>query len=363
MATLRKKGRYYYARFYDASRKPSRKEVALGTTYKDAAKAKLREKEVAYAQGEWDPWAPEQGPVRALTVKKAAERFLESKSHRRPVTVRNYKTYLDQWSGTLPPGLMLAHVDAGHLRPYVWESDLTPNALRARARHLKVFFSWAMRAGHIKANPFDHLEIPREERNVPTYIQPEDVNEVIKKIEDDYDKKFKEGKALKGEIIWLRDVIKFAVATGLRRSEICSLTWDGVDLKNKHIVVGRGHDTKSHHQRIVPLAKPALEILRAKKKASNTEFVFPGRRGGKLNGDYLGKQFKSYARKAKLPEDVNFHSLRHTCASWLVMNGVPLRVVGEILGHAPGSYQVTQRYAHLAPGATREAVDKTFGGL
>lgn len=320
-------------------------------------------KEIAFAEGEWDPWAPETAPTRALSVKKAIDRFLESKSHRRPNTVRNYKTYVEQWYGTLPPGLMLTHVDAGHIRPYIWESELKPNALRARARHLKVFFGWAERTGHTRSNPFDHVELPREERKVPTYIRPEHVTEVITKLEEDCYKKVKEGKALKDEIIWLRCVIKFAVATGLRRSEICSLKWNGVDLKNKHIVVGRGHSTKSHHQRVVPLAKPALEILRSKQQESENDYVFPGRRGGRLNGDYLGKQFKVYVRKAKLPEDVNFHSLRHTCASWLVMNGVPLRVVGEILGHAPGSYQVTQRYAHLAPGATRDAVDKTFSRL
>ncbi|RUA17837.1 MAG: hypothetical protein DSY55_01355 [Clostridia bacterium] len=51
-----------------------------------------------------------------------------------------------------------------------------------------------------------------------------------------------------------------------------------------------------------------------------------------------------------------FHSLRHTCASWLVMSGVDLYVVKEILGHA--SITMTERYSHLRPGHLRSAMDK-----
>ena len=81
-------------------------------------------------------------------------------------------------------------------------------------------------------------------------------------------------------------------------------------------------------------------------------------RGWRVN---VGKCLKKYVRLARLPDDVSFHHLRHTCASWLVMKGVPMRVVQEILGHS--SVTVTQRYAHLAPGVMREAMEATFGDL
>ena len=53
------------------------------------------------------------------------------------------------------------------------------------------------------------------------------------------------------------------------------------------------------------------------------------------------------ARAANL-ERVSWHTLRHTCASWLVMRGVSLRIVQAVLGHA--SIRQTETYAHLAPG-------------
>ena len=60
-----------------------------------------------------------------------------------------------------------------------------------------------------------------------------------------------------------------------------------------------------------------------------------------------------------LPEKIHFHSLRHTYASWLVMAGVDLYRVKELMGHA--SIQTTMRYAHLAPDALKNEVERVFG--
>ncbi len=296
-----------------------------------------------------------------MTVQEAADAFLKSRSNRRQWTLRKYRSYLSQWGRRLPPGMMLAAVGPEHVRPYIWEADLKPNGLRARARHLKAFFSWAVKAGHLSRTPMDRVEMPKEEKKVPTYLTAEDVQRLLRAIEADYEIKAAQGQAQPGEILWLRDVITFAVSTGLRREEICSLRWSGVNLADRHLIVGRGHATKSHHERPVPLVKPALDVLNRQDQPDEAGYVFRGFRGGKLNGDYVGKQFKRYVRLARLPEDVSFHHLRYTCASWLVMKGVPIRVVQEILGHS--SVTVTQRYAHLAPGVMREAMEATFGDL
>lgn len=58
-------------------------------------------------------------------------------------------------------------------------------------------------------------------------------------------------------------------------------------------------------------------------------------------------------------KDASFHSLRHTAASWLVMEGVDLYAVGRILGHK--TPRMTQRYAHLSPGFMAAAMNKLDG--
>jgi site-specific recombinase XerD len=60
---------------------------------------------------------------------------------------------------------------------------------------------------------------------------------------------------------------------------------------------------------------------------------------------------------AGLPDDTRIHDLRHSLASDAIMDGVPLEVVGKMLGHK--NYRTTQRYSHIADTALREAVNKT----
>lgn len=71
------------------------------------------------------------------------------------------------------------------------------------------------------------------------------------------------------------------------------------------------------------------------------------------------RRFKDTVRVAKLDDRLHFHSLRHTCGSWLAMKGVPMRVIQGILGHS--SVQVTERYSHLQPEVMQKAIMETFG--
>jgi site-specific recombinase XerD len=89
------------------------------------------------------------------------------------------------------------------------------------------------------------------------------------------------------------------------------------------------------------------------------DLVFPGRGGIKI--DKPSRTFKRVADELfnKGVEDsrqrVVFHTLRHTFASWLVMEGVDLYRVKELLGHK--DLTMTQRYSHLAPDTLRGAVN------
>jgi len=73
---------------------------------------------------------------------------------------------------------------------------------------------------------------------------------------------------------------------------------------------------------------------------------------------YIQTAYNDAVAAAKL-DDVNFHTLRHTFASWAVMRGVTLKELQELLGHA--SLAMTMRYAHLAPEHLRTAVSRLEG--
>ncbi len=137
----------------------------------------------------------------------------------------------------------------------------------------------------------------------------------------------------------LKPIIRFAVDTGGRRSELLRLDWRYVDLANRRVTFVQ---TKNGEDRTVRLCERACETLAALgPKDTGPVFTY---------GDKAITGFKSSfdtAREKAGLEDFRFHDLRHTFASRLVQGGVPLYNVMHLTGHK--SLEMVQRYAHLAP--------------
>ena len=83
------------------------------------------------------------------------------------------------------------------------------------------------------------------------------------------------------------------------------------------------------------------------------DLVFISTTGTPLEPDNITHRFKAFAKAAKLPDDIHFHSLRHSCATLLLAQGVPMHVVKDILGHSQIS--TTMRYAHPTKQTMRDA--------
>mgnify|MGYP000502889972 FL=1 len=160
-----------------------------------------------------------------------------------------------------------------------------------------------------------------------------------------------------------RTMILVALRTGLRRGELLALRWENVDLVHGRIRVthnlvrGRLKEPKSGKPREVPLSQTAAAALAAHRHERGP-WVFCDAQGQRLRETTVGDVMRRCSTRAGLPA-YGWHVLRHTFASHLVMRGVPIRTVQDLMGHA--SILITQRYAHLLPGATREAVLRLDG--
>lgn len=363
MARLRKINGNYYAYFYDRTRTPKEKSWPLRCSQKAAARRKLGPLEDAFEAGTFDPWngpAPRPEP---LSLADAVRQFMRSRQHLRPKTVKAYRVATDGLMGVVPAGIRVRDVRPGHVRPYVLAPDVANATQRKRHRHLRAFFNWLLEQDLIGENPCAPIRVPKREKKVPKFLTPEGVERLVTAIEWDYEEKRSRNCIREGHVIWLKDVVLFALGTGLRLGEITALRWRDVDLESEFVVVrsDREHVTKSGHERSVPLVGDALRVLRrldSERLDDLDGYVFTGYGGGQLNDHYVSKQFRAYRRLAKLPESISFHNLRHSCASWMVMRGVPLSVVQHVLGHS--DVAVTQQYAHLAPDAMKQAMQRTF---
>jgi integrase len=153
----------------------------------------------------------------------------------------------------------------------------------------------------------------------------------------------------------LRPIITLAVHTGLRRSEIFGLKWSDVDLAGRVITVHHGKWGSARH---VPINSVLAATLEDIPRRLDSPYIFPHADKGPHSGDRfveLKRAWKRLLEEAGI-SNLRFHDLRHTTASWLVMRGVPLKIVQEILGHK--TYLTTLRYAHLAPELRTEAVER-----
>jgi site-specific recombinase XerD len=152
---------------------------------------------------------------------------------------------------------------------------------------------------------------------------------------------------------WLRELMIFAIHSGMRMGEILNLTWAGVDLFRRIVTVFK---SKNGERRTVPLNQTALELLKHKagSRSVETELVFPSEAQTRLNASNISRSLHLALEKAKIT-DFHFHDLRHTCATRMVQAGVDLYKVQRLMGHK--SPIMTQRYAHHYPESLRDGVE------
>lgn len=162
------------------------------------------------------------------------------------------------------------------------------------------------------------------------------------------------GRLLQAASRHLRPIIICALETGMRRGEILNLQWIDVDLKNGTLYV---KEAKNGLPRHVPMSNRLKNTLSTLPRRLGGDYVFTGEpKIGKTGKPFhdVRTAFKNACRKAGI-ENFRFHDLRHTAASYMVMAAVPMRTVGEILGHKTSS--MTERYSHLTPEHKRKAVE------
>ena len=139
-----------------------------------------------------------------------------------------------------------------------------------------------------------------------------------------------------------RDIVLFALATGLRQSNVVKLTWDQVDLNRKTAWIP-GDKAKGKEDIHVSLSQLSVDLLqRQLGKHSERVFTYAGRPVNQVNT----RGWRSALVRAGI-ENFRWHDLRHTWASWLVQNGTPMYDLQEMGGWK--STEMVRRYAHLAP--------------
>ncbi len=148
----------------------------------------------------------------------------------------------------------------------------------------------------------------------------------------------------------LKPIVKFDLATGLRMDELLRLEWSQIDFDRQVAWLNPG-TTKNGDGRGIPLNKDALLALKRVQGQHPTRcFTFAGKPMKEI-----GEAFKRTLKRTGIT-NFTFHDLRHTWASWHVMNGTSLQELMELGGWK--SYEMVLRYAHLAPEHLKKAASR-----
>lgn len=350
-----RRGENWYASF--TSPDGSRFKRSLGTTDKRKA-TELHDKLKAEA------WRTAKlGEMPAVSFEEACVRWIEEKGHKK--SLDDDKSRIKFWLKYLA-GMQLKDITETHIYNAIqkmtnrrheenWKLSAESLAKRGKeaprfvpkaasvatkATHLS-FIKALLRAAEREWKVLDRapiVKIPQPKNRRIRWLEPPEAQRLIEECPEP-----------------LKSVVSFALATGLRRSNIVNLEWSQIDMQRRVAWI-HPEDSKSNRAIGVALNDTACQVLK-KQIGNHHQWVFVYRESStrpdgsktpvvrKMRYD-ANKSWNAALRRAGI-EDFRFHDLRHTWASWLVQAGVPLSVLQEMGGWE--SIEMVRRYAHLAP--------------
>lgn len=348
MAGIRKKEKANGRPRYYASIIHEGREVHLGGyRTRELAKRALRKAEDEIGAGTF-------GRQEAVTFSELASTWLESVKHDvKPSAYSDYeiqvRVHLVPYFGERAIGeITPADVDkyrtakASEKRPS--GEPYSPRRVNKSLVTLGAIFKFAVANEYITASPTRATKKVKEVHREMDYLEPEEIARLLDACDD-----------------FLYPIVLTAVCTGLRQGELFALRWSDIDLDRSRISVSRSYhpshgetSTKSARSRrkviITPILRDELIAHRARTAGKPGDLVFRNRADGRVDyHNVTRRHFAAALERANL-RHIRFHDLRHTFAALLIHNGVNIKVIQELMGHADIGTTLNT-YGHLLDNA------------
>lgn len=285
---------------------------------------------------------------------------------RSSVAITTYTSYSNTVMKKIVPyfqekKITLGGFQARHIQSYYLHELKTISANTVIKAHANIHkaLKYAVKMDLIPNNPADKVERPKKNRYIADYYRQDELEQLLEATKDHY----------------LSLLIQMTVFYGLRRSEVLGLKWDAIDFQRntitiRHIVSNAVADgkriliredrakTKSSLRSLPLIADLREKLLERKAQQEENKKIC----GNCYNHEYDGYVFVDPMGKLYVPDEVSdhfrtllkqkglrhirFHDLRHSCASLLLANGVPMKQIQEWLGHSDMG-TTANIYSHL----------------
>lgn len=220
----------------------------------------------------------------------------------------------------------------------------SPTTLLRDRETLHAFFEWARARRHVEANPVSEVPRPRPPERDIAYLKVREIEAVLR--------------AVRGDLI--EGAVATAIYAGLRREEICWLTWEDVDLDRRLLRVrsktieGESWAPKTRKNRTVPISEALLPFLAAEQlRRRSPLWVFPSPEGCRWDPDNLSRRLRVLLKRAGIR--CGFLTFRHTFGSQLAQRGVSLFKIARLMGNSPPIAE--RHYAALCPEEMHQDVE------
>jgi integrase len=328
----------FYGSWIDASGRRRKRKLAAHTL-QQARKLLNAEKQRADEQRTMGYAPPTKDSFASITPKylKHQKARLSAESYERTNGI--IENQLTPFFGVM----QLGNIRRTDVQQYVTKrsGEVSSGSVVKELNVLKHLMGLAVEWELIPFSPTLKIKAPRPPAGRVRYLQPTELRAVLAACPE-----------------WLRPIAGLAAFTAMRRSEVLNLRWLNVDLNGGRILLPQ---TKNGEARIVYLNELASQVVKSQwsDDVKPTDRVFP--QAGNWTADNVSKGFVAVCLRLKI-EDFSFHDLRHTCASWMRMQGADIHTVAQLLGHR--DLRMATRYQHLSPEFLSTAVgrlDAIFG--
>ena len=286
------------------------------------------------------------------------QEFIDYLGHEKGLATNTLESYgrdLRQYQGFLAEdsSLTLENASQATIVAYLMFLRRQGKATATIARRLaalKAFYQFLLKENYVAQNPTDELSSPRLERKLPKVLTVREVERLLNQ-PDILNPAGKRDKAM----------LELLYATGIRVSELVSLDFDDLDLREGFVrCMGKGSK-----ERVVPMGEIAVTSLQSYIEAGRPKMVsnpkeqalFLNHHGRRLTRQGFWKIVKKYAAIAQIQKEITPHTLRHSFATHLLENGADIRSVQEMLGHADVS--TTQIYTHVTKDRLKDVYAKS----
>lgn len=288
-----------------------------------------------------------------MEINESLESFIQYLKVERGVskiTVINYREDFKMFLKVFPDVKDTSEIHASMIPEFIRRQDeeaKSSSTILRRYSFLKNYVQFLIDEKLIE-DEIPQFDKPKAAKRLPFVLSAEEINDLLEAPDTSKDNGFRD-----------RAMLEVMYATGLRISELLSLKFENINLKNGLITVyGKGNK-----QRSIPISSFAMEYLRKyiegprkrNKGAKKSQYIFLNRDGKPISRNYFFMQIKRYALEKGVDPSVSPHTLRHCFATHLLENGASLRAVQEMLGHT--KIATTQIYTEVSTKRIMSAYD------